>query len=311
MGARDRHRPVHVREHDARGPPDGRRADRRPGVEPHKVYRQLYEDLPFRRLQLLQRALASVERYDDGAMTVAHLTKGDYEETGALGDRLRGRRGPHARGRGHARGGARARAARRRSRGDAQGVAAGDRRAVDVSRIARSFGGGGHPQAAGFSTTDPVSTSWSTSCARRCASSSRSAERPMDGVLLRAKPAGVTSHDVVARGASLAAAQRRRSGTPAPSTRSRPGCCSCSSAARRERSGSSWSCRRPTGRWPGSAGPRRPATATASSSRPAGCPSRSRSRSASSCRRPPAYSAVKVGGRARLRAGARAARPPS
>ena len=54
------------------------------GVEPHKVYRELYEDLPFRRLQLLQRALASVERHDDGAITVAHLTKHDYEETGAL-----------------------------------------------------------------------------------------------------------------------------------------------------------------------------------------------------------------------------------
>jgi phosphoesterase RecJ-like protein len=54
------------------------------GVEPHKVYRQLYEDLPFRRLQLLQRALASVERHDDGALTIAHLTKGDYEDTGAL-----------------------------------------------------------------------------------------------------------------------------------------------------------------------------------------------------------------------------------
>src|SRR5215212_11245156 len=54
------------------------------GVEPHKVYRQLWEDLPFRRLQLLQRALASVRRYDDGAINVAHLTKRDYEETGAL-----------------------------------------------------------------------------------------------------------------------------------------------------------------------------------------------------------------------------------
>ena len=31
------------------------------GVEPHQVYRRLYEDLPFRRLVLLQRALASVE----------------------------------------------------------------------------------------------------------------------------------------------------------------------------------------------------------------------------------------------------------
>ena len=46
--------------------------------------KRLYEDLPFSRLQLLQRALATVERHDHGAMTVAHLVKSDYEETGAL-----------------------------------------------------------------------------------------------------------------------------------------------------------------------------------------------------------------------------------
>ena len=60
------------------------------GVEPHEVYRRLYEDLPFRRLQLLQRALASIERHDDGVITVAHLVKDDYEETGRPGDRLGG-----------------------------------------------------------------------------------------------------------------------------------------------------------------------------------------------------------------------------
>ena len=37
------------------------------GVDPYWVYRQLYEELPFRRLQLLQRALSSVERHDDRA----------------------------------------------------------------------------------------------------------------------------------------------------------------------------------------------------------------------------------------------------
>ena len=46
--------------------------------------KRLYEDLPFSRLELLQRALATVERHDHGAMTVAHLVKSDYEETGAL-----------------------------------------------------------------------------------------------------------------------------------------------------------------------------------------------------------------------------------
>ncbi len=98
------------------------------GVEPHKVYRELYEDLPFRRLQLLQRALASVERHDDGSITVAHLTKQRLRGDGRARDRLRGRGGPHAGRGGHARGGARARAPGRRPRGDAQGVAARHRR---------------------------------------------------------------------------------------------------------------------------------------------------------------------------------------
>jgi phosphoesterase RecJ-like protein len=108
------------------------------GVEPHEVYRELYEDLPFRRLQLLQRALASVQRYDDGAVTIAHLTKGDYEETGALEtdsegvvDHMRAVEGTRV-------------AVLRATDGS-----------VDVSRVARAFGGGGHPQAAGFSTSVP------------------------------------------------------------------------------------------------------------------------------------------------------------
>src|SRR5215210_805985 len=54
------------------------------GVEPHRVYRRLFEDLPFSRLQLLQRALASVERHDHGALTIGHVTRRDFEETGAL-----------------------------------------------------------------------------------------------------------------------------------------------------------------------------------------------------------------------------------
>jgi bifunctional oligoribonuclease and PAP phosphatase NrnA len=125
------------------------------GVEPHKVYRQLYEDLPFRRLQLLQRALASVERYDEGAMTVAHLTKGDYEETGALEtdsegvvDHMRAVEGTRV-----------AVLVRELLADDREGMRKVSLRAtdgtVDVSRIARLFSGGGHPQAAGFSTATP------------------------------------------------------------------------------------------------------------------------------------------------------------
>src|SRR3954451_19980410 len=44
------------------------------GVDPHLVYRRLYEDLPLARLKLLARALRSVQRYDD-AITLASLTR--------------------------------------------------------------------------------------------------------------------------------------------------------------------------------------------------------------------------------------------
>src|SRR6476646_5881871 len=54
------------------------------GVDVAGVYRQLYQELPFPRLQLLARALASVKRYDDGRLTVTHLKRGDFGETGAI-----------------------------------------------------------------------------------------------------------------------------------------------------------------------------------------------------------------------------------
>ena len=125
------------------------------GVEPHKVYRELYEDLPFRRLQLLQRALSSVARHDNGAMTVAHLEKGDYESTGALEtdsegvvDHMRAVEGTRV-----------AVLVRELLSDDRNGMRKVSLRAtdgsVDVSRVARAFGGGGHPQAAGFSTALP------------------------------------------------------------------------------------------------------------------------------------------------------------
>jgi phosphoesterase RecJ-like protein len=125
------------------------------GVEPHQIHRRLYEDLPFRRLQLLQRALSSVERHDGGAITIAHLVKDDYERTGALEtdsegvvDHMRAVEGTAV-----------AVLVRELLADDREGLRKVSLRAtdgrVDVSRIARGFGGGGHPQAAGFSTALP------------------------------------------------------------------------------------------------------------------------------------------------------------
>jgi phosphoesterase RecJ-like protein len=122
------------------------------GVNPHLVYRRLFEDLPYRRLQLLQRALSSVRREDDGAITLASLTKDDYRETGAqetdsegIVDHMRAVEGTAV-----------AVLVRELLAEDRNGLRKVSLRAtdgrVDVSRIARELGGGGHPQAAGFTT---------------------------------------------------------------------------------------------------------------------------------------------------------------
>jgi bifunctional oligoribonuclease and PAP phosphatase NrnA len=122
------------------------------GADPHRVYRRLYEDLPFRRLQLLARALASVARYDEGAITMASLSRADFEETGALETDSEGIV-DHMR----AVEDTKVAVLRRELLGDdRRGWSKVSLRAtdgtVDVSQIARHLGGGGHRQAAGAST---------------------------------------------------------------------------------------------------------------------------------------------------------------
>ncbi len=122
------------------------------GVAPHLVHRRLFENLPFTRLQILARALASVTRYDAGAITLAVLTREDFEETGAVEtdsegvvDHLRAVEGTAVAVLVRDQLGEERRGSRKAS------LRATDER-VDVSRIARALGGGGHRQAAGFST---------------------------------------------------------------------------------------------------------------------------------------------------------------
>jgi bifunctional oligoribonuclease and PAP phosphatase NrnA len=122
------------------------------GVETHVVYRRLYEDMPYAKLLLLSRALNKVERHDGGALTVARLSRADFEATGAedsytegIIDQLRAVEGAKV-------------AALSREIDDASqpqrkkvSLRSVDGE-VDVSVIARAGGGGGHRQAAGFST---------------------------------------------------------------------------------------------------------------------------------------------------------------
>ena len=122
------------------------------GVNTHAVYRRLFEDLPFRRLELLARALTTVARYEEGRITIAMLSRSDFEETGALEsdsegivDHLRSVEGTKA-----------AVLVRELLSDEKRGCRKVSLRAtdgsVDVSVIARQLGGGGHRQAAGFTT---------------------------------------------------------------------------------------------------------------------------------------------------------------
>jgi bifunctional oligoribonuclease and PAP phosphatase NrnA len=124
------------------------------GVSPHEIYRRVYEGVPLGKLSLLARGLAKVERYHGGLLTVTELSARDFAESDAeesysegVVDHLRAVEGTAV-------------AALIRDRGsDSDGhrkrkvsLRASDDR-VDVSRIARAKGGGGHRQAAGFTTS--------------------------------------------------------------------------------------------------------------------------------------------------------------
>jgi phosphoesterase RecJ-like protein len=124
------------------------------GVDVHEIYRRIYERVPYGKLALLARGLAKIERYDDGRLTLSSLTEQDFLESGAeesysegvidhlrsvngtaVAALVRDRLGPAVNGR-----------LRKVS------LRSGDDR-VDVSAIARTQGGGGHRQAAGFTTS--------------------------------------------------------------------------------------------------------------------------------------------------------------
>jgi phosphoesterase RecJ-like protein len=123
------------------------------GVDVHDVYRRVYEGVPYGKLALLARGLANVERYDDGRLTLTALTAADFSDSGAeesysegVVDHLRAVQGTEV-------------AALVRDRIGNPDVAglrkvslrSGNDR-IDVSAIARAQGGGGHRQAAGFTT---------------------------------------------------------------------------------------------------------------------------------------------------------------
>jgi phosphoesterase RecJ-like protein len=123
------------------------------GVEPHTIYHRVYEDVPYGKLALLARGLSKVQRYDSGRLTVTELSAEDFaaaqaDESYSEGviDHLRAVHGTAVAALVRDRVGANRNGQRKVS------LRSGSAR-IDVSRIARMQGGGGHPQAAGFATS--------------------------------------------------------------------------------------------------------------------------------------------------------------
>lgn len=121
------------------------------GVDVNETFRRLYERVPEEKLRLIARALGKIDRRLGGALSTTYISTEDYAATGAdetltegIIDFVRGVEGTSV-------------AAVVRDKPDSLREArkvslrSTDGR-VDVSRIARKMGGGGHRRAAGFST---------------------------------------------------------------------------------------------------------------------------------------------------------------
>ena len=121
------------------------------GADGHKVFQTVYENVQFAKLKLLARALERAEVYSGGRLVVSHLLKNDFAEVGAaepysegIIDYLRAVEGAMV-----------AALIREPPRGDGPAHRVSLRASVDeidVSVIARKSNGGGHRQAAGFSS---------------------------------------------------------------------------------------------------------------------------------------------------------------
>jgi phosphoesterase RecJ-like protein len=121
------------------------------GADAHKVFQVVYESVEFAKLKLLARALERAEVHEGGRVVVSYLLRSDFAEVGAeepysegIIDYLRAVDGAEL-------------AALIREPPTAPGPVRkvslrSSTDEVDVSAIARKSGGGGHRQAAGFSS---------------------------------------------------------------------------------------------------------------------------------------------------------------
>jgi bifunctional oligoribonuclease and PAP phosphatase NrnA len=121
------------------------------GADVGRVFVEVYESTPFPKLKLLARALEHATELADGRIVVSELTREDFEAAGAdepysegIIDHLRAVDGAELV--------ALVRELPEGAPARRKGSLRSHPNGVDVSAIARSFGGGGHRRAAGFST---------------------------------------------------------------------------------------------------------------------------------------------------------------
>jgi phosphoesterase RecJ-like protein len=125
------------------------------GADVHAVFQEVYESVQFAKLKLLARALERAKVLEGGRIVVSFLLRNDFSEVGAaepysegIIDYLRAVEGAEL-----------AVLIREPPRDSGPTRRVSLRASIDeldVSQIARGFGGGGHPQAAGFSSEKSV-----------------------------------------------------------------------------------------------------------------------------------------------------------
>jgi phosphoesterase RecJ-like protein len=125
------------------------------GVDVHRLFQAIYESVPFKKLKLLARLLDHADVYEGGRLVISYLERGDFNSLSVgeeyaenLINYLRAVDGTEM-------------AATIREPPEPAGAprrislrASHDE--LDVSAIARKRGGGGHRQAAGFSSTESI-----------------------------------------------------------------------------------------------------------------------------------------------------------
>ena len=125
------------------------------GADIHAVFQEVYESVEFAKLKLLARALDRAKVLEGGRIVVSHLVRSDFVDAGAsepysegIIDYLRAVEGAEL--------AVLIREQLSQSAAAYKGSLRSSIDELDVSLIARRFGGGGHRQAAGFSTDLPL-----------------------------------------------------------------------------------------------------------------------------------------------------------